>query len=78
MNAVITPDTPTTALSPLHLPLQGGLTLIEASAGTGTIPTATVALDAGDGKRHHDAATGGGPVEADSTGPFCWERDREI
>lgn len=35
MNAVITPDTPATALSPLHLPLQGGLTLIEASAGTG-------------------------------------------
>ena len=36
----------------------------QASAGTGTIPTATVALDSGDGKRHHDAATGGGPVEA--------------
>lgn len=44
MNAVITPDTPTTALSPLHLPLQGGLTLIEASAGTGKTWTLAILM----------------------------------
>lgn len=40
------------------------ITSCQASAGTGTIPTATVGLDCGDGKVHHDAATGGGPIEA--------------
>ncbi len=35
-----------------------------ASAGTGTIPTATVELQCDDDVIHRDAATGGGPIEA--------------
>ena len=35
-----------------------------ASAGPGTIPTATVELADEEGKIHRDAATGGGPIEA--------------
>lgn len=35
-----------------------------ASAGSGTIPTATVALEDENGEEHRDAATGGGPIEA--------------
>ena len=35
-----------------------------ASAGTGTIPTATVELQCDDDAIHRDAATGGGPIEA--------------
>ncbi|MFQ5731704.1 MAG: 2-isopropylmalate synthase [Planctomycetaceae bacterium] len=35
-----------------------------ASAGTGSIPTATVELSSEDGAIHRDAATGGGPIEA--------------
>jgi 2-isopropylmalate synthase len=35
-----------------------------ASSGSGSIPTATVALEDEDGKEHRDAATGGGPIEA--------------
>ncbi len=35
-----------------------------ATAGPGTIPTATVELTGDDGKVHRDAATGGGPIEA--------------
>ena len=35
-----------------------------ATAGPGTIPTATVELTGDDRKVHRDAATGGGPIEA--------------
>ncbi len=47
-----------------HVPETWKLLRLHTSAGTGTIPTATLELQHEDGRVVHDAATGDGPIDA--------------